>query len=109
MNISVVLDRLNDKEVDVIEENIASLLSSIEKGLSLFVQSLSKYRRTAASHIWVIMISPEDRRAKPYALPVQCFPYKSLTNSKARYMIDQVIKEMKVRNMSIAGKIMVLI
>ena len=41
VNISVALDRLKDEEVDVIQENIASLLASIEKGLSLFVQSLS--------------------------------------------------------------------
>ncbi len=103
VNVSVVLDRLNEEETDVIQDNIASLLFSIEKGLSLMVQSLSKHKRKAASHICVVMISPEDRRTKPYALPVQCFPYKSLTASTARNMIDQIIKEMKARNMSIAG------
>ena len=98
MNISVALDRLKDEEVDVIQENIASLLASIEKGLSLFVQSLSSIDAKLLLIIWVVMISPEDRRAKPYALPVQCFPYKSLTNSKPRDMIDQIVKEMKARN-----------
>ena len=49
------------------------------------------------------MISPEDRRRKPYAIPVQCIPYRSLTDAKARELASVVICEMVKRNMKVAG------
>jgi len=36
---------------------------------------LSRQKRTAATHLFVVMISPEGRQRKPYALPIQCVPY----------------------------------
>ena len=103
VNIDVSIEKLSNKEVDVVRENVASSLASIEAGLSSIVKSLSKYQPTAAIHIWVIMISPEDRRSKPYTLPVQCIPYRNITGVKARQVIDSLIKEMKARSMSVAG------
>ena len=106
VDISVCLDHLNDKGTDVVQQNVALAVSNITNKLTHFVQSLSKFQRKAASHIWVVMISPEARRTKPYALPVQCFPYKNLNASRAREMIEQVIKEMNDRNMAVAGKLL---
>eukprot|EP00058_Branchiostoma_floridae_P008551 XP_002594039.1 hypothetical protein BRAFLDRAFT_68521 [Branchiostoma floridae] len=37
-----------------------------------------KKRQPAASHILVIMISDEERKNKPYALPIQFVPYSTL-------------------------------
>ncbi|XP_065889311.1 uncharacterized protein [Dysidea avara] len=49
------------------------------------------------------MISTEDRRRKPYALPVQCVPYKGLSDSKVRDLANNIISEMVKRKMNVAG------
>ena len=45
----------------------------------------------------VFMVSPEERNRKPYALPVQCIPYKGLTDAKVRHLANKVIHEMTLR------------
>lgn len=86
-----------------IEENIPSFLATLRKRLVAFVRAASRRKRTAATHVLVIMISPEDRRSKPYALPVQCIPYKGLSDSKVRELANAVVREMVNRKMKIAG------
>ena len=54
------------------------------------------------------MISLESRSKKPYALPVQCVPYKSLSDKDCRKLMDGVIIEMHKRGMKIAGQSYVL-
>ena len=39
--------------------------------LRLMLKGVYRFYRTAATHVLVIMISPEERTRKPYALPVQ--------------------------------------
>lgn len=68
------------------------------------VSGFSRHQRTAATHIWVVMVSPETTQSKPYALPVQCIPYKSLTAVSARSLVNDVVKEMVKRGMEVAGK-----
>ena len=53
--------------------------------------------------ILVFMISSEDRRKKPYALPVQCVPYKGLSDCKVRDLANNIISEMVKRKMNVAG------
>ena len=60
--------------------------------------------RTLATHILVVMISPEDRNRKPYAIPVQCLAYTFLIDGVVRRIFDALIKEMVHRDMTIAGK-----
>ena len=64
---------------------------------------MTRHQQTAASHILVFMISTEDRRRKPYALPVQCVPYKGLSDSKVRDLANNIISEMVKRKMNVAG------
>lgn len=64
------------------------------------------YKRQAATHVFVIMISPEDRRVKPYALPVQLVSYAGLNQSRVRSIINGVIAEMTKREMKVADKIL---
>ena len=52
------------------------------------------WRRTAATHILVIMISTEACSKKPYALPVQCISYTSLKDNELRGILNVVIKQM---------------
>ena len=68
-----------------------------------FVKRVTKYKRVAATHILVLMISPEQRTSKPYALPVQCIAYKSLKDSEVRKIANELVKEMSLRGMKVAG------
>ena len=49
------------------------------------------------------MISTEERNRKPYALPVQCLPYKGLKDSEIWDIGNKVIQEMHKRGMKVAG------
>ena len=89
-----------------IEDNIPSQLKDIRKQLAVFIKGVTRHQRTPATHILVFMISNEERDKKPYALPVQCIPYKGLSDSKVRQLANKIIHEMKIRNMKVAGNYM---
>ena len=50
------------------------------------------------------MITYEERNKKPYVLPVQCLPYKGISDARVCKLADQIIQEMVKRNMKVAGK-----
>ena len=52
----------------------------------------------------MLLISSEERSKKPYALPIQCVPYKGLSDNKVRELANHVIHEMVIRGMKVAGK-----
>lgn len=85
-------------------ENIPNQLQVIRRTLAAFIKGVTRQQRTAATHILVFMISEETRRRKPYALPVQCLPYKGLADSKVRRLANEIIREMCKRQMKVAGK-----
>jgi len=64
---------------------------------------LSRQKRTAATHLFVVMISPEGRQRKLYALPIQCVPYTGLTEKQAWVIVNKVIQEMHDRGMQVTG------
>ena len=64
---------------------------------------LYRHRRTAATHVLAVLISPEGRDRKPYAIPVQLIPYTGLPQAKIRDVISNVVKEMSIRGMNISG------
>ena len=49
------------------------------------------------------MISNEERRTKPYAIPIQCIPYVGISDSKVRQLANNIIQKMVDRNMKVAG------
>lgn len=67
--------------------NIHHRVSQVKSSLCEIVKGYYRYRRTAATHILVI-ISTETRTKKPYALPVQCLPYR-LCNTGGAKQCDQ--------------------
>ena len=91
--------RCNDKVVN----NFAKKLSSFRESAKEFVKRVTKYKCISATHILVVMISPEERSSKPYALPIQCIPYKSLKDSEVRQIANRIVKEMVSRKMKVAG------
>ena len=102
--LSVIRWKCQNESCDLVKENVASALTSLSKRLEEAVKKLSKHQRTAASHIFVVLISRESRSRKPYALPVQCLPIRGLKDKQAREIANRIIAEMTERNMKVAGE-----
>ena len=98
-----MVDLLTQQQQSLREENVPRRLAAIRKELSVFVKRVTRHQRTAATHLLVFMISCEERKKKPYALPVQCLPYKGLSDGKARELANKVIEKMTNLNMKVAG------
>ena len=60
------------------------------KSISEFISAVFKKRREAATHVLVIMAAEETRRKKPYALPLQFIPYKSMKDEELRAVLQNV-------------------
>ena len=103
VEIEVLSNKISDPVYDVVGDNFAGKLSNVREKLSSFVKRVIRYRRTPATHILVITISTEDRKKKPYALPVQCLPYKGLKDMEVRAIVNKVIQEMVNRGVKVAG------
>ncbi len=103
VNCQVIKDATEDESHNWVSSNMASQLASVRKSLQSYIKRVCRYRRTAATHVLVIMISPEARNSKPYALPVQCMPYVGLGDMEVRAITDKVIQEMTSRRMKVAG------
>lgn len=99
-----IKDKVDDNVFDWVHSNIAGQLTSLRKALELYVRRISRFRRTPATHVLVVMISPEERNKKPYAIPIQCIPYAGLGDLKLRSIVDKVIEQMTTRGMKVAGK-----
>ena len=65
-------------------ENIASRLTKLHPRLMEFIKQSTRQCPVAATHVLVVMISPEDRIQKLYALPVQCIPYAGMPHQTLR-------------------------
>lgn len=102
--VSNAIDMVIDKIIDPIEVNFGNELCNIREIVALLITDLSCYQRVPATHIFVMMISNEQHDAKPYAYPVQCLPYHSLTCQQMREMVCNLVKEMTSRGMKVVGK-----
>jgi len=103
-NIDVLLMKVGENHSLWVQDNVPSQLKGIRKDLVSFIKGVTRHQRTAATHILVFMISNEERRKKPYAIPVQCLPYKGLSDLKVRELSNKLIVEMKKRKMKVAGE-----
>lgn len=105
VNISSLVDKIQDEEYDLVKHNVAYKLSSIRSTLLDAVKMLSKHQRIAATHIFVFLISTECRSCKPYALPIQCLPIRGLKDQQARDLANSIITAMVERGMKVSGMI----
>ena len=94
---------------DIVDENIPKLLKSFCIDLTQFIKNTVAHQREPATHIFVFMISPEERNKKPYALPIQCIPYAGIKEENIRQFISKIVEEMHLRNMKIAGTLYLII
>lgn len=100
---TTLVDKLLDPSYDGITNNLANQISTFRERVLSFVKSTTMYRREPATHILVVLISPEERNKKPYALAVQCIAYKSIRDSEVRQICNKIVKEMTVRGMKVSG------
>ena len=107
-SIKVLITKI-DRRGTLSEENIPSQLTMTRQKLVNFIKSVIRHRRTPATHILVFMISTEDRRKKPYALPVQYIPDRGMGDSKVRELANKIIHEMVKRKMNVAGRYFTMI
>lgn len=85
------------------EHNTASKLTSIRTRLLAFIKRVEHFRRTPATHVFVLMLSSDLRVKKPYALPVQCLPYVGLKEVDIRKLITDLCKAMISYGMKVSG------
>ena len=104
VEIQCLLDSLENGSENMANTGANHRLSQVKRLLQDIVKGFYRYRRTAATHVLVIMISTETRTKKPYALPIQCLPYRSLTDSEIWGLLNSVIKEMALLGMKVAGR-----
>lgn len=102
--VSSVIEMVADPTVNLVDVNVARRLSYIRETVTSLVRDLTRQKRTPATHIFVLMISSELRDIKPYALPVQCVPYHSITQQQLRQLVSRLVNEMTSRGMNIAGQ-----
>ena len=90
------------------EFNLQRKLSGIRTHLQEVVKGVFRFKRTPATHIFVLIISSELRDKKPYAVPIQFFPYAGLKEVDMRRIVTLLVKEMVCNGMKVAGKFVYL-
>ena len=79
-------------------------LQKLEKNLLLYYKELYTKKRNPASHLLVFMIADELRNTKPYAIPIQFVPIKSITDQQIRLLEIEIEGAMKSIGMIPVGK-----
>ncbi len=82
-----------------------SSLETLASYRTQYISNLYKKRHTSATHVVVTMLSDEKRTTKPYALPVRFIPCITLKDDDVRVFNQTLKKEMKKRDMHLAGMI----
>ena len=94
---------------DFVDEDVPNCLKSFCSDLTQFIKNVVVHQREPATHVFVFMISPEERNKKPYALPIQCIPCAGIKEVNIRQFLTKIVEQMRSRNMKIAGKLHALI
>lgn len=87
--------------------NIPRKLTKIRQRLRELTKRIEHFKREPATHIFVLMISSDARDRKPYALPVQWFPYAGLKEVDLRRLISELCKEMVSLGMKVSGTLLI--
>lgn len=103
VDVNCLLEEIENDTCNWKEQNIPQRFVALRKRIFRFITAVTRHKRTAATHILVFMISPEARNKKPYALPIQCIPYKGLSDAKVCFLANKVICKMTELGMKVAG------
>ena len=91
-----------------ITKPMRSNVNTLASHRSQYLRNLYKKKRTSATHVVVTMLSDERRSSKPYALPVRYIPCITLKDNDVRKFNQDLKREMKKRDMTLAGIIVSL-
>ena len=79
-------------------------LMALKLKLKQYLKDLMLKKRIAAKYLLVFMIPDELRNRKPYAIPVQFLPYKSITDAKLIELASNLQDVMEKNGMTVVGK-----
>lgn len=85
-------------------EYVLPLVHNLAASSFIYLRNLFKKKRTAVTHVLVLMLSDKKRSKKPYALPVRYVPCRTLKDQFIRDLTKDLKEEMKKRDLSLAGK-----
>ena len=83
--------------------NITRRLTVIRGKFCDLSEKIMHFNNVPATHIFVLMISSDSHNRKPYALPVQWFPYAGLKETDIRRFISELCKKMVSLGMKISS------
>ena len=91
---SMLAEKRNGVKIDVIEFKLR---------MRKYLKDLFLKKRLPAKYLLVFMIADELRNRKPYAVPVQFLPYKSITDSKLIELETTLQRIMEKNGMTVVG------
>lgn len=103
-NVNALVGLIEDGEQAHPDVSMPKLLVNIQEQLTAFVRPLYRHKRKAATNVYVLMISSELRRSKPYAVPIQLLPYKSINERTMRNIVSEILQVMVTKGMKVIGK-----
>lgn len=104
-----LLKKANSLKTEI-ESMLAEKRNGVKIGVIEFKLRMRKYlkdlflkKRLPAKYLLVFMIADELRNRKPYAVPVQFLPYKSITDSKLIELETTLQRIMEKNGMTVVG------
>lgn len=104
-----LLKKANSLKIEV-ESKLADQRNRVKVDVTEFKLSMRKYlkdlflkKRLPAKYLLVFVIADELRNRKPYAVPVQFLPYKSITDSKLIELETALQCVMEKHGMTVVG------
>ena len=79
-------------------------LKDLVESMKGYLIHIYKKKRTAASHIMVIMAADEYRTSKPYCIPLQYIPYASVRDQQLRDLTSVVKRRLLDNGVLVVGK-----
>lgn len=103
-----LLQQANDflRSVTSLDEEAETQRNLVELKVDFksYLRNLFKKKRTAATHVLVVMIADERRQVKPYAMPLQAFPYTSLQDQFVRELLQSAKEKLTAAGLTVVGE-----
>ena len=78
-------------------------IRNLERSIMQYYKDFYSKKRSPASHLLVFMLADELRNVKPYAVPIQFLPIKSITDDQIRQLEHEIEALMKTNEMVTVG------
>ena len=91
------------QDIPRVRDVIAALQNIEQDSLTYLRNVFIKKRQPGATHVLPFLLSDERGNKKPYALPVQYVPYKSIRDQFVRDMTDNIKRQMTAMDLKPVG------